>query len=176
MINLLPQPEREKLYNSLFKKQINSFGLLLTVILLGGAIFILNTYIFLKIQTSELKSTLNFEAISAATQEAEQFENEMSRLGDMLTRYQSFKADQVSSQDVLSELQNIVPPGAQLKALSFDQAARKVIISGQAESRDDVLLLESRLERIKDFTKLESPLSNFLEKTKPNFSFTFYLK
>lgn len=176
MINLLPQPEREKLYAHLFKKQINSFGLLITVILLGGVIFTLNTYVFLKIQTNELKSALNFGSISREAEEASKYEKDLERLNTTLAKYQSFKTGNISVADILNNLEDIVPPGAQLKTMSFDQVSKKVIISGGAQSRDDVLLLESRLKKTKDFTRLESPLSNFLEKTNPNFSFTFYLK
>lgn len=174
MINLLPKTEKEKLYNGLFKQQINSFGILITAVLLGGAIFIFNTYIFLAIQVNALKNSLNFEAIGQETKDAQSFETSVSQLNILLTKYQAFKNDNVPALNIFKTLEQITPPTAYLDALSFDGA--KIIMAGQAQSRDDVLLLESRLKKEPTFTKLESPLSNFLNKNNPKFSFTFYLK
>src|SRR3989344_4777105 len=108
MINLLPQPEREKLHAHLFKKQINSFGLLVTVILLGGAIFILNTYVFLKIQTNELKSVLNFGTISREAEDVQKYEKDLQQLSGTLAKYQNFKANRISVTGILNNLEEII--------------------------------------------------------------------
>lgn len=176
MINLLPPSEKDQLYRSLFKKQFNSFGLLVSVILLGGAIFVLNTYIFLRMQIRELDSSLGAAEVSSQIESAAGFEDSVRVIGGLIDKYQSFKTESVSFASVLAELERLMPLGASLEIFSFEAASRKVVISGQAGDREDVLALESRLKTSNAFTKLESPLSNFLEKNKPRFSFTFYLK
>ena len=176
MINLLPPAEKDKIYSNLLKKQINSLLLFASFTILMGAFLIFNTYIFLKIHISEIAHSLNFKEVNQEAQDAKDLENTIGQLNNMLVRYQNFQGEKVSGFRVFTELQKIVPVGAKLNALNFDAPSRKIIMGGQAQSRDDVLLLENRLKTSNIFYKLESPLSNFLEKNNPTFSFTFYLK
>lgn len=176
MINLLPPAEKSELYKTLFRKQFNSFGLLVAIILLGGAILTFNTYIFLKIQTNKLGGDLGAEEVSGQIESAEDFDDSVRAVRGLVDKYHGFETEFVSFSGVLAELQRLMPFNVSLDVFSFDAASRKVIISGQAIDREDVLALESRLKTSSLFTKLESPLSNFLEKSKPRFSFTFYLK
>ncbi len=176
MINLLPISEREKVHSDLFKKQINTFGLFIALIFFGSSIFILNTYAFLKIQTRELKQSLNLEEVKTETQEVKTLEVEIKNLNARLSAYQKFRIEKQPALNVFLKIKDAVPPGANLNALLYDAGARKIILSGIASSRDDVVLMESRLKDSNFFENLESPLSNFLDKTNSKFNFTFYLK
>ena len=176
MINLLPASEKDQLYRSLFKKQFSYFSVLISVILAGGAILVLNTYIFLRMQIKELDDSLGAEEVSDQIESAAGFEDSVRVIRGLVGKYRSFETETVSFSDVLTELERITPLGASLEIFSFEAACRQGIISGQAGDREDVLALESRLKTSNIFAKLESPLSNFLEKDKPRFSFTFYLK
>ncbi|MEK7117763.1 MAG: PilN domain-containing protein [Patescibacteria group bacterium] len=176
MINLLPFSEREILHAQLLKRQIRSFGLIISAILLGCAVFTLNTFAFLKIQTSELKQSLNVEAINSETKEAQIFEGEIKGLNSNLTRYQNFRSEPFSVLNVFLKIKEIAPAGANLNSLLYDAASKKIIVSGVAQSRNDVVAMESRLKKSDFFERVESPLNNFLDSANARFNFTFYVK
>lgn len=175
MINLLPATEQEKIYGELLKKQVHSLGILVVVILAGCSIFILNTMVFLKIQSRELKQSLTMEAFDAETQKADALEGVIKNLNVRLSKYRDFRQGQVSMLDVFSRIGEIMPAGTRLTAAVVDAADGKIIISGQARLRDDVMLMENRLKESVFFEKIDSPLTNFLEKENTSFSFVFYL-
>lgn len=176
MINLLPQSEKDGVYNTLFKRQIHSFGLVLVVIIFGGSIFILNTFAFLKIQVSGLQNSLATETIRAETKTAQGVEDNVKNLNAELARYKNFRGGSAVITGVLNKLQAITPAGVSLTVLSLDVAAKKIIVSGRAVSRDDVIAMEANLKKSDFFEKVDSPLNNFLEKSDASFSFTFYFK
>ncbi|MEK7174978.1 MAG: PilN domain-containing protein [Patescibacteria group bacterium] len=175
MINLLPGSEKERIYKNLLARQIRSLSVLAVTILVGSSIFILNTMVFLKVQSKELKQNLSVESLDAETRQADSLEETIKKLNVRLAKYREFRSDQISLLDVFYNLQEIVPPGGDLTALSVESKGGKIILSGQAGSREDVILMESRLKKSKFFERVESPISNFLEKQDSRFSFTFYL-
>jgi len=176
MINLLPPPAKEKLYQGLLARQLNHTGFIVAIIFLGGAVFIFNTFIFLKIQTSSLKQTLNVETINTDTQKAQALEDDIKNLNNLLLRHQGFRQGSKSSLEIFREIEKVIPAGAKLTAFSWENAAGKIVLSGRAQTRDDVLALEKHLKDSLVFEKIDSPLSNFLEKNNVSFNFTFYFK
>ena len=176
MINLLPPAEKEKLYQRLSARHINGLATVIVGILLGGAVFVFNTFIFLKIQTSSLKQTLNVEAVNIDTQQAQILEEKTKNLNNLILASQNFKQASKMPLVVFQEIEKIVPSGAQVTLVSWEDTAGKIVLSGKAQTRDDVLALEKHLKDSLFFEKIDSPLSNFLEKNNANFTFTFYFK
>lgn len=176
MINLLPPEEREKVYSDLFKRQISIFGFILSFIFLGSAVFILNTYAFLKIQSRELKNSLSLEEIKSETKEVKVLEEEIKNLNSKLSLYEKFRLENISSLDVLSKIEDTIPLGVNLNSVVFEGDSNKIILTGVSNSRDDVIEMENRIKKSEFFQNLESPLSNFLDKSGSKFTFTFYIK
>lgn len=176
MINLLPLPEKEKIYGALFKRQVHTFGLTAVVIFIGGAVLVLNTFAFLKIQIRELRQVLRTEVASAETQNAQVIEESVKTLNVQLSRYSDFRQKSVSPTLIFSKIEGLMPGGASLTTMLVNAADRKIILAGRADTREDVMFLENNLKKSDFFERVESPLSNFLEKTDPAFSFTFYFK
>lgn len=176
MINLLPSPRKQIVYKDLLFQQIRLLMLLAVVIIAADAIFNLNSLIFLKIQVQEVDRALSLKNLNSETREAQALEQEVKGLNALLARYGAFKSDQTGAADALLELNKLIPSGVSLQTLSFDNASRRIIVSGVAASRGDIMVFENRLKESVLFEKLESPLSNFLESANANFSFTFYVK
>lgn len=175
MINLLPPPEKNKVQELLLKKQVNSLGVLVITILVGSSVFILNTMVFLKIQARELRQSLSSESLSAETREAQSLEDAIKNLNAHAAKYGQFKSDSVSMSDTFSNIEALTPSGVGLTAMSVDALEKKIVLNGQAESRDDVVAMENRLKKSPFFERVESPLSNYLDKRDADFSFTFHL-
>lgn len=176
MINLLPSVNKQAVYKDLLFRQIRLLILLAVIIIAAGAVLILNSLVFLKIQAREVDRALSLENLNSETREAQELEQNVKNLNALLARYSGFKSNQTGAVDALLELNKLIPSGASLQVLSFDNVGRRVIMSGVAASRNDIVIFEDRLKQSALFEKLESLLSNFLESANANFSFTFYVK
>lgn len=176
MINLLPPQEKEKVYQILLKKQFRVFGLLVILAVCGGVFFILNTLVFLKVQTSELGHSLNVETASPDMESTAVLEDEIKYLNLKLSKYQAFRAEEVSTISVLAKLGGLAPAGVALNKLSLDVGTKKIMIAGLAQTRDDIIEMEKRLKNSDLFERMDSPISNYLQKTNSIFNFSFYLK
>ncbi|MBI4120349.1 MAG: PilN domain-containing protein [Parcubacteria group bacterium] len=176
MINLLPPTRKLVVYKDLLFRQIRLLIWLAVIIIAALAIFNLNSLIFLKIQAREVDRALSLENLNSETREAQELKQEVKGLNALLTRYSTLKSGQTGAVAALLELNKLVPSGVSLQVLSFDNASRRIIVSGVAASRGDIMVFESRLKESVLFEKLNSPLSNFLESANANFSFTFYFK
>mgnify|MGYP001570413164 FL=1 len=176
MINLLPPSRKQAIYKDLLYRQVRLVLLLVIVIVGLGAVLFLNSLVFLKIQAREVDRALGLENSNSETREARQLEQAVKDLNALLARYSGSKSNQTGAVAALLELNRLIFSGVSLQALSFDSASRRIIVSGVAASRNDIVVFEDRLKQSALFEKLESPLSNFLESTNANFSFTFYVK
>lgn len=176
MINLLPPTERERIYSFLFKKQLYVFAVVIAIIFFGGAIFVLNTLIFIKIQTKELKQNINSELSTKETVYTKDLEGEVKTLNLQLSKYKSFRDKSVSLGTILNEISNIIPPAVSLTVLNIDIDSKKITALGKAETRDSIVLMEDNIKKSKIFEKIDSPLTNYLQKNNAPFSFSFYLK
>lgn len=123
-----------------------------------------------------MEQSLSLTTGTNEAQEAEALERKADQLNHLAARYNNFRKNNISFSDVFLALQKIIPSGSRLEVFFLDGAARKVIISGLAQSRDDVLMFEERLKKSDVFEKLDSPLSNLLERVNVSFNFTFYVK
>lgn len=176
MINLLPPSEKDKVYALLLKKQFRVFGVLVVLAVFGGAFFVLNTLVFLKVQTSELGHSLNVESTSANMDSTAVLEDEIKDLNSKLSKYQAFRAEEINMGSVLAKIGELVPAGIALNKLSLDAGTKKIVVSGLAQTRDDVIVLEKNLKGSVFFERVDSPIGNYLQKSNSTFNFSFYFK
>ncbi|MDP3800290.1 MAG: hypothetical protein Q8Q90_02590 [bacterium] len=176
MINLLPPIEKDRVYSLLLKKQLHVFVLVIAIIFFGGAIFVLNTLVFLKIQLRELSQSINVEATTEEADQAKSLEDEIKKLNLYLSKYQTFKDESVGVNDIIMKVSNMVPSSTKLTSLNVDVTSKKIILSGQAATRDDIVYMENKIKKAEYFEKMDSPLTNYLQKNNPSFVLSFYFK
>ncbi|MFZ2189421.1 MAG: PilN domain-containing protein [Candidatus Magasanikiibacteriota bacterium] len=76
----------------------------------------------------------------------------------------------------IAELTNIIPDGITLTGLSFDKNNKKINITGEAVSRNDLLLFKQNLESIQWINSVEVPPDQLIQKNKIQFSITPLMK
>ena len=143
---------------------------------MGGAIFALNTLVFLKIKARELSQSINLEATTEEVEQARNLEGEVKKLNLGLSKYQSFRDESYNISMVLSRVSNITPASISLSALNVDAGSKKITLSGQAQTREDIVVMENKIKKSEYFENLDSPLTNYLQKNNPSFNFSFYFK
>ena len=92
---------------------------------MGGAIFALNTLVFLKIKARELSQSINLEATTEEVEQARNLEGEVKKLNLGLSKYQSFRDESYNISMVLSRVSNITPASISLSALNVDAGSKK---------------------------------------------------
>lgn len=76
----------------------------------------------------------------------------------------------------LLELINTVPAGVKLNSLSFDRTNNKLILSGVAKERENLLSYQEKIKELLWIEKLESPSSQLFQKENVDFEWTIKLK
>jgi Tfp pilus assembly protein PilN len=78
--------------------------------------------------------------------------------------------------DNLLELANTIPAGIKLSSLNLDRPALKLILSGTAKDRNDLLNYQEKIKEVSWVEKIDTPASQILQKETINFEFTITLK
>jgi len=73
----------------------------------------------------------------------------------------------------LEKISEIAPAGINLTNLSYQTAQNKVVLNGQAKTREQFLNFKENLEKSQVFLEVESPLSNLINKENIDFNFNF---
>ncbi|MDP3764642.1 MAG: hypothetical protein Q8Q95_03410 [bacterium] len=176
MINLLPPQEKENIHNLLLRRQLHAFVFIIAIVFFGGAIFMLNTLVFLKIQSGELNQSINLETTTVEADRARSLEGDVKKLNLQLAKYQSFRESGTNLGAVLSRVSDLMPHTIALTSLNIETGSKKIILAGQAGQREDIVYMEDKIKKSEYFEKLDSPLTNYLQKNNPSFNFSFYFK
>jgi len=76
----------------------------------------------------------------------------------------------------LLELVNAVPTGIKLSSLNLDRPSFKLILSGTAKDRNDLLNYQEKIKEISWVEKIDTPASQLFQKENINFEFTITIK
>jgi Tfp pilus assembly protein PilN len=106
-------------------------------------------------------------------EEAEELEMDIAAINQLSRRISKIKSVQpYEFFDVLTELALLMPPGTNLTRITFSRDADSITIWGHAEQRVQVIALEDALRTSKFFGEVDAPLSNLLQPTDIDFTFT----
>lgn len=104
--------------------------------------------------------------------ESKAITTEIKKINDYLERIDGIQKRYVPWSIVLEVLTRQVPEGMQITSLNATKDG-KILLSGVARQRSDVLTLQSRLEQSGEFTDVKSPISNILQQRDVKFDFEF---
>lgn len=104
--------------------------------------------------------------------ESQAITSEIKKINDYLKRIDGIQQRYVPWSTVLEMLTRQVPEGMQITSLTVSKDG-KVLLSGIARERNDVLTFQSRLEQSDEFADVKSPISNILQQRDVRFDFEF---
>lgn len=104
--------------------------------------------------------------------ESKAITTEIKKINDYLKRVDGIQTRYVAWSSVLELLTRQVPEGMQITSLNVMKDG-KILLSGIARQRNDVLTFQSRLEQSGEFTDVKSPISNILQQRDVKFDFEF---
>lgn len=166
-LNLLPPTQKEKI------KKMAICSICENVIA-GIFIFLSLITIALLIANNTLQSTFaRFTiAISSPDKEEQQLNRKIKNLNSNLKIISDAQAGFTKWSKFLIDLNPLVPKDIQITNLEINTAEENILkIIGKAKKRTDLLAFHENLENHPSFTKIESPLSNILQKENIDFNF-----
>lgn len=126
---------------------------------------------------------LTFTYASSGDLELEQGVSDYQKLKEVITEQNQLLStvdgldrDRLVWSDYLSVFLDEVPPGTTIATLSADTTSGQVIFSGEALSRNALVVFEERLNQLDWVGTVTAPRQNLLQKSNPEYSFELKLK
>jgi hypothetical protein len=178
-MNLLPLEDQLKIRNERLLRLFEMVGAGAFFILLVAVIILSSAYFFLALQSGELRRQL---AIGEQSSELRRAQSLDQAIKDLNTRSRSLGDNEKQIRDPLVEvaaLLSVKPYGIGISSIGYDRAGKTnstIIVSGQANTRNNLLKYVGALEASAVFARVNSPVSNLLSREKLSFTLVLDLK
>ncbi len=174
MINLIPNQEQKKMKKDFYLRLVVMLILALSVSLFIASVSILPSYfasmVSRNLATAKLETQKSSEVAvldTSALKEVEFIDKQL-KLIEGLNKNKFVFSERVLKKIILSKT-----PDIKIEKFLFDddtKGNKRVVINGQASSREKLLEFRTALERDKTFTGIDLPISNFIKGSDIEFS------
>lgn len=172
MFNLLPLQEKKLIRREYFTRLAIIFGVFTFVSLLMALALLVPSYFLSRVFRNEAKQSLNSLARSNAAKDTEALSKEIAFIA-AAERALSNTHPVVAVSDLFSAI-TLARNGTGVRIFSLrfnrDNTGSGISVTGEAGSREDLLLLRKKLEDSDFFANVELPISNFAKGKKIDFS------
>lgn len=178
-MNLLPIEDQLKIRNERLLRLFEVVGAGLFFIVLAAVIILSSAYLFLALQSGELKRQLAIEEQSSELKRAQSLDQ---AIKDLNARSRALGDNEKQIRDPLLETAALLaakPYGIAITSIGYDRASKAnstIIVSGQANTRNNLLKYVGALEAGDAFARVNSPVSNLLSREKLAFTLVLDLK
>jgi len=171
-LNLLPPVRRQQLQQEsalvnisrLIRRIIIAFAVLTLVGVTAAVFFVVTSGA--TPQTVALKESLS---------QYQQLRRDINSQNARLTAITQLTRQRITWSDVIGKLLGSLPPGVTLQQITADSTNSRLLIIGQASSRDVLVTLDQQLRSAAWISHVDAPADNLLERTNPSFTFTLTL-
>lgn len=174
-LNLLP-PIRRRLLRQ--QSLLVSLGHLFHQLIIAGLVIALVGLACIGFLWFNLQRTPQTAALIAAIARYQEFRAQISQYNNRLQTIDTSIKEHYVWSKLLPEFFAGLPVGVTIQAVTVTTTneERKMTISGQANSRAAIVLMQERFKNIKWVATVDSPPANLLERTNPTYTFTVTLK
>ena len=171
-INLLSSQEKKDItYEKTNISIIGSFILFLAVLVLLSVVL----YSIQNLQKNNLEvldQQIASTNIYLDGEENKSIEDKVKKINSYLATIKKIEDNKTRFSKTLIELSEITPKGIRLYDIKLDKTEKTFEISGNANSRENLLKFTENCDKSKYFENTESPTSNLISPTNINFSLT----
>lgn len=183
-MNLLPE-ENKILFKKYYLRRLFAvFAVLIFSIIVAGTIVLIPMYSLIL----SYKSDLNGEPAAHSKKDAETSESppagqasaaalEIKKLNNRLSFVEKM-SEAKGLNPIFKNILNKKNPGVKITYFSYEKGEEdgKISLTGKAETRDDLVIFESRLKKELGDNKVVSPVSNLIKEKDLNFSLSLYVQ
>ena len=167
-LNLIPpEKKQEQQLRSISRVIMTFFALAIIItIFLGGLGYAINYYS--KSELAKAKENLSEQEFKIS--KLKSIEDDVNLVNAKLKKIDTLRKDNASAILMMQNFNASVPTEAQISSLQIDRKGKKVSISGFAETRRDIVKLQSKLEESEYYKNIVFNTSTYSEST-ANYSF-----
>lgn len=166
-INLLPPEKKQEMQSAFVFAYVQS---LLVVVLLLTCI-VSGTLVSTRLMLMNTLSGLSSSA-GPDTDEFTSVSQDIRDINAYIDSLEKLQKNRVAWSSVIDEIVDLLPTGVTLSRITLNPEG-KIVLTGVAVHRDDVLQLENQLKNSGSFEDVKSPLSNILQRDDVKFEFEF---
>jgi hypothetical protein len=170
-INLLPPSLVNKYKLSKVRQQVWGLSLLATLFVWFSFFTVFGTYLFLSQQINEYK-TANLEKDTNIKQR-EEITQKTKEINAISEKIEKIKNIYMPPQVILDEIKLSKPQGVNLTDYEFDLDNGRIVVRGFAVDRLSLVAFKQNLEKNKDNSAVEIPISNFEAESNLEFSLSY---
>lgn len=183
-LNLLPPDEKRGLYFQRISRLLWFYG---GQILIAFFIFVLLSWLvwfFLNSQAKIIETELSSYEAGIKKEALTELNKKITEANAQIEAIDKIQATHQYFSLIFTEIAGLIPEEAYLESINIQKqpatekeiAKTKIILSGYAPLRDNVIQIKKNLEKSIYFEELESPMSNFVKATDINFTFSAVIK
>jgi hypothetical protein len=173
IINLLPPEAKNEYKYELVSHKVLAFWtwIALSLLVFYGLSFGTAYYLKSIISDTDQQIVVNKQLLSSSNNR--DLQEQILILNKNIQEVNILRSQHYLWSNALLKLSNLVPAGMEFNQLILNSRTGKIDVTGQAETRDDVLLFWSNVLHSSDFKDINFPLANLEKARIVNFSFSF---
>jgi Tfp pilus assembly protein PilN len=173
-LNLLPESKKEETEKKKRLKIILRQGFLLFFIVAFLAVILANIFLILQIQLKSIENLSSQEQDLAGMVELKKYENKFKEINSRVSFLGQIEKSEVHWSNLFIILSRATPDNITLLDLATKDFT--VMISGKAQSRDDLIKLKDNLSNDDCLKDVNVPLSNLVVKDNVDFQIDLKIK
>ena len=173
-LNLLPPEEINKLEAKQFIGLLRNFSIWILFFLIIFIIFLSSIIFYFSIILKAQNELIEIRKNNERTQYLTEIEDKIKELNKNLIKIRLKQKEMIIWTPIIEELSEIIPTGIYLTDLSYQESLEKLSLRGIANTRENFLNFQDRLNKSSCFEEIEAPLSNLIKKN--NVDFVFNIK
>lgn len=165
-LNLLPPTKKQEIHLAALYLMIKNFIISILLLVIFIAISLLFTKLALQNQFSQI-----VDQTTLTTKTGQLFNQDIKNFNRVLSQVESIQSDYTSWADFMATLSDLAPLGINFTNIYLTHTAgeTKMVLTGFAQNRDQLLAFKESLEKSDLFTAVTLPLESLLKKE--NFPF-----
>jgi len=155
---------------------VKKIMLIFTVVLIISVGVLAATQILLQDKLEDITKATEAQKQYTVEEKPIDLEQTIKDFNRLLSNINTIQSEYTPWSKIFIETSSFVPDGIQISSLMMHKASAEFKFVGNANTRDDLLLLKKNLEESDIFTDIQSPISNLLSKENINFELSGKLK
>lgn len=170
-LNLLPLREMKKLEIRRFSELLGSFAIWILFFLIILSLFLSSIIFYLSIILKSQNELIEIRKNDERTKYLTEIEDKTKKLNKSLVKINLKQKEMILWTPIFEELSKITPTGVYLTNFSHQASVDKVSIRGSANTRENFLYFQDKLNESPCFSEIEAPLSNLIKQNDVEFVF-----
>ncbi len=170
-LNILPPETKKEIKLWHLYKDLKTAMLLLVIYISIVAMLILFAKLFLQINFINLSQSVN-----TLVNDNQNSNKQIREIKAKINNITKIQKENVKCSNILKDIVNKTNDNIKFSKISLDVNKNKLILAGHAKTRDDLLNFKKQLEESKNYSNINLPINNLLERENINFNIQLEIK